>query len=360
MADRLFILIPGALNKPVGGHKVVYQYANMLVSNGYEVTIVNNIFSPSNENAFVEFLRKVHLSIRYIANRLTNRTTCRGWFPLSDRIKEIAVWTFDKLGLGQDDYCIATDATTAPYLDRYSIPFSHKLYFIQHYENWRMTDKQLRATYHFNMKKVVISKWLGSVLDGEGVSYSIVPNGFDTKEFYLTIPIEKKDKYLVSMLYHKSDWKNVKLGFDALNVVKRKIPQLRVTLFGVYDSPEEIPEWYEYIKSPSVTDHNLLNNKAAIYVGTSLKEGWGLTVGEAMMCGQAVCCTDAEGYLEMASNMETALVSDKHSVDALASNIIALIENDELRIRIANNGWRSIKQFDIQQSCRKFLEVLRQ
>lgn len=45
-------------------------------------------------------------------------------------------------------------------------------------------------------------------------------------------------------------------------------------------------------KNPTPEQHLKINNESAIYLGCSKLEGWGLTVGEAMMCGQAVVCTD--------------------------------------------------------------------
>ncbi|MDD6723064.1 MAG: glycosyltransferase, partial [Bacteroidales bacterium] len=66
--------------------------------------------------------------------------------------------------------------------------------------------------------------------------------------------------------------------------------------------PSGLPEWIDYHQRPDDELHLRINNEAAIYIGTSRTEGWGLTVGEAMMCGQAVCCTDNAGFREMATD----------------------------------------------------------
>ena len=99
-------------------------------------------------------------------------------------------------------------------------------------------------------------------------------------------------------------------------------------------------------------------NKCAIYVGPSNIEGWGLTVGEAMQCGCAVACTDNKGYLEMAHNEKTALTSSVGDAEGLANNIIHLIENDGLRIRIAKNGESFIHNFDIDESYNSFKSII--
>ena len=68
------------------------------------------------------------------------------------------------------------------------------------------------------------------------------------------------------------------------------------------------------------------------------------------MCGQAVVCTNNNGYKEMATNNVNALMSDIKDSASLAKNIITLITDDELRYKIAQEGNRSIRRFDINNS----------
>lgn len=68
-----------------------------------------------------------------------------------------------------------------------------------------------------------------------------------------------------------------------------------------------------------------------------------MTVGEAMLCGEAVACTDNLGYQEMAKHEKTALLSPIKEPQLLAANIIRLIEDDELRVELAYNGFKYIR-----------------
>ena len=77
-----------------------------------------------------------------------------------------------------------------------------------------------------------------------------------------------------------------------------------------------------------------------------------------MICGAAVACTDNKGYLEMAKDGETALVSPIKDSKALAENIIRLINDDELRYRIATNGNRFIQRFTWDESYAKLKRTL--
>lgn len=350
-------LIPGRIDKPIGGHKVIYDYANKLSCDGYDVLIANNLFMPCNSLRLVELLRKVYAFSKYVYRSVTGRSTCRKWFNLNPRVKEIRVWTFDYQQMPPADLYIATAAVTAPYVLKYPVPTSHKIYFIQGYENWNMTDSELRATFRYPFTKIVISKWLASIVKEEGHDSILIPNGFNSEEFFCFLPIEHKDKYAISMLYHTMPSKNSQMAFEALDIVKAEFPQLHVNIFGVYDKPN-LPEWYTYYKSPDMITHNRLNNESAIYIATSSSEGFGLTVGEAMMCGQAVACTDTKGYMEMAEDGVNALVSPIGDSVALAKNVITLINNDSLRIRIAANGLKSIAVFSADNSYKSLKSVV--
>ena len=160
------------------------------------------------------------------------------------------------------------------------------------------------------------------------------------------------------MLYHTIELKGAKYGLEALEIVKKEIPQLKANLFGTPPAPPSLPEWITYYQLPNREKINNLYNEGAIFIGCSNSEGWGLPIGEAMICGAAVACTNNKGYLEMAKDGETALVSPIKNAPALANNIIRLIKDDELRHRIARNGNEFIKQFKWDDSYKKLKETL--
>lgn len=156
------------------------------------------------------------------------------------------------------------------------------------------------------------------------------------------------------MVYSPIVRKGCEYGIEAINIAKKKYPQLQVTFFGTSVRPTDLPAWIEYFQSPDIEKHIQINNEAAIFVGSSIQEGWGLPVGEAMACGQAVVCTENPGYLEMAIDEVNALVSPIRDAQKMADNIIRLIEDDKLRYRIAQQGYEHIQQFSIESSYRKF------
>lgn len=347
-------LFPGHAMYPCGGNKVVNEHANRLVADGHKVHIVyaGSLFWKQKS-----FYFKMTNCYRYL-ERLTKGYSCRGWFPLDKRVKEHFTLSLNYRHVPKSDIYICTSPYTAMYVKDY--PGEKKYYFIQDYENWgNVTDDILRSTYHYPLKKIAISTWLRDIItEEEKEECALVPNGFDMDYFKKTISPENREPAVVCMLYHQMQRKDCQCGFDALSLVKEQYPDLRVYIFGTLERPAHLPGWYDYYQCPNRETHNRLYNEVSIFIGTSQVEGWGLTVGEAMICGAAVACTDNPGYLEMAKNGVTALVSPVHNSKKLAANIIRLIENNELRIRIAKAGNEYIQQFTWDSSYLKLKEAL--
>lgn len=351
--DIITFIFPHPADAPTGGYKVVYEYANRLVADGYRVNIVysGSLFWMKKSLYF-----KLTNCVRYV-QRLIKGYSGRRWFALDKRVKEHFTFSLNYRHVPKSDIYVATSPYTAMYVKDY--PTDRKFYFIQDYENWgAVTDEILCETYHYSLKKIVVSNWLKKIIERIDKRCDIVFNGFDFNYFRLITPIKEKDKFKISMFYSPIERKGCKYAFEALDIVKTKFTQLQVVMFGSAPMPEGLPMWYSYIKEPNKEQHNYIYNESAIFLAPSLQEGWGLPVGEAMMCGQAVVCTNNNGYKEMAIDNVNALMCNIKDSASLARNIIALIENDELRYKIAERGYTDIKRFDINLSYLKLKSVL--
>lgn len=327
-----------------GGTKVVLEYANRLVERGWDVRLVFAMNGYDGKNIF----KRIYCLLSLLKSLVMYGRSVRNWFNLDSRVKELFVSKLDYKKVPSSDVYIATYVSTAPLLNKYPIEAKRKFYLIQDYEIWEKgwSEDKTRQTYHYDMTKFVISGWLKDLLKGEGVESIKIPNGFNFDYFKKTIPIEQKDKYCITVLYNKNPHKGVEFSLAAVRSVKINYPQLKVKLFGTYKSrPEELDDWMEYYSNPNQELHNKLYNESSIYVAASTYEGWGLTIGEAMICGCAIACTDTEGFKEMVVDGKTGLLSPVRDVEALSQNIMTLIEDDELRISIASAGNESIAKF---------------
>ena len=356
---KIIVLYPGVKDIPIGGLKVIYDYINKLANEDYSISIIYSAYFKDINNSFL-YITKCFIKYLYLYFIRAHKGC--SWYKLYKSINEKFVWKYTSKNIPKGDIYIATAVTTAKYIDKIPINPNYKFYFIQDYETFIINNEEyIKTTYKYNLTKITISNWLKNIIEKESNQKCyLVPNGFDSYKYHLTIPIQEKSKFHISMLYHKRKAKDIPTGLKALEIVKKEIPQLKVTMFGVYNKPSNLPEWISYIKDPSESKHLEINNNAAIYLGCSKYEGWGLTIGEAMMCGQAVVCTDNAGYKEMAENNVNALISPICDPQALAANIIKLINDDDLRIRIAQKGLETIQQFNINNSYQKFKSIIQQ
>lgn len=353
---KIIFLMPAVAHKPTEGFKVIYEYANRLSRAGYDVTCCYSVTPPK---PYVNNAGIFTVLAKHIAKLLLNYYTCRCWFALDKSVHELHVWNLEQKNVPYADIYIATAVRTSYFLDRYKIDekIQKKLYLIQGYENWDCPDEFVDLSYKLDLKKIVISDWLLEKVREQGENAILCYNGFDFNYFKMTNPIENRSSYIIAMLYHENEYKRCCDAFAALEIVKKKIPQIRVNIFGQYKKPN-LPDWFTYYQRPNREIHNALLNETAIFIYASRTEGFCLPPAESMICGCAVYGTDIPG-IPYIKNGVTMLVSPPENPEALAQNIIHLIEDNELRLRIAKNGHNFIFQhYKWEDSLEKIIEEI--
>ncbi|TMK98962.1 MAG: glycosyltransferase family 4 protein [Actinobacteria bacterium] len=93
---------------------------------------------------------------------------------------------------------------------------------------------------------------------------------------------------------------------------------------------------------------------ARAFVFPSLYEGFGLPVLEAMARGVPVACSDASSLPEVAG--EAALLFDPYDEDAIAQALARLIDDAELRRRLAALGRERVREFTWERTARLTLQ----
>ncbi|MFR6064425.1 MAG: glycosyltransferase [Eubacterium sp.] len=112
-----------------------------------------------------------------------------------------------------------------------------------------------------------------------------------------------------------------------------------ICLLGLKANP------YPYMKS------------ADLYVQTSLKEGLGLTVIEAMILNKAIVCTNFTTANELINNHCTGEIV---AIDAnsIANKIIELY-NDHEKISSLENNLKNSKKYDTTSEAKKFIDLIK-
>lgn len=352
---RITFLLPGPGRGPVGGFKIVYEYGNHLAARGHAVTVlhagqVDRSLSPAG---------MVRRRLAYAARRMAKAHGPSRWFPLDHRVRSLWVPSLDDRYVPEGDAVVATAWQTAEWVVDYPVSKGRKVYLIQSQENWAGPEDRVMATWKMPLTKVVISGWLQEIAESLGEKTIYVPNGLDFDAFGPDVPPQARRADSLLMLHHRLPLKGTRDGLLALQRVREAHPEVSVQLFGTGAVPNDLPRGFSYHRSPSREHLRTLYNEAAIFVAPSLIEGWPLPPAEAMMSGCALAATDIGGHREYAVPGETALLSPPGDPEAMAANLIRLIEDEDLRLRLVRNGLEFISQFTWTRAVDALEPVLR-
>ena len=356
---RITFLLPGLSRRPIGGFRVVYEYANHLAGRGHEVTVVHPRrlpnYPPSPGHDLYGWLRRKGAWLRdYLLPAKI------GWQPIDGRVKMVFVPEPSARYFPDVDAIFATSWATAECITQFPASKGEKFYLIQHYETWDGPKERVDATWRAPLHKVVISRWLyelGGSLGGGDMA--CIPNGFRLTRYRVLSPISARPKRVAMLLSHHK-WKGSDDGLRALSVVKERHQDLQAALFGVSKPPPGVPSWAKYYRNPSqeflIRD---IYNGSGVFVCPSWTEGFPLPPAEAMACGCALVSTSCGGISEYAEHSVTALLSPPRDPEALAANLLRVLADDDLRIRLALEGHKRIQAFTWERSTNLLEEFIR-
>ena len=140
--------MPAPGPRPVGGYKVVCEYANRLAATHHTVHIV---YAAAACPERLTWRGRLRAAARYLYYRLTGRYSVKGWFPLHEGVREHFVRTLAPHRLPRTTCYVATAIQTARALRAYRAPGIRKFYLLQHVENWDFSDAEEAAIYDMRL-----------------------------------------------------------------------------------------------------------------------------------------------------------------------------------------------------------------
>jgi len=341
----------------MGGFRVVYEYANQLVERGHEVTVVHARAVTSGPRKLSLYEKLRHLKIRLATRHVTPTVN---WHKIDPRVRLLFVPDTDALHVPDADAIFATAWNTVAPVLSYSPSKGKKFYLIQHYETWlgpKVAPKNLvDETWRSPLNKIVVSKWLlalGTELGAGHLEY--IPNAVDHDRYRILNPVRTRPKQ-VAMMFSHVPFKGSKDGITALEIAKKKHPDLSAVFFGTGRAADWIPKWVRYHRDPPqdfiVSE---IYNKSSIFLSPSLAEGFALPPAEAACCGCAVVATDSGGIADFIEHGQTGLLSKPQNAQALGENLCRVLDDDHLRLTLAEAGERKLSTFTWEKST-KLLE----
>jgi glycosyltransferase involved in cell wall biosynthesis len=357
---RINFILPFYSVRPIGGLKVVYEYANQLAARGHDVSVIHPR-SMRNIEPVRRSLHKLQNAALDTRNRFAPRAGLK-WQPLDPRVRIVIVPEPTAEHISDAEAVFATAWQTAAYVREYPARKGNKFYLVMDFDPWIASQEVLEETWEWPFLKITISNWLYEKVRAAGCAEPEVVNipiGVSFDQFHLTNDIDNRAKSIL-MLYSSSPSKGSEVGLEAIAKSREAHPDLEVTLFGptMRRRPAVLPDWARY--GGNITNERLrtLYNGSRVYVCSSFAEGFALPPAEAMACGCAVAATDCGGIREFAVDGVNALLSAPGDVDALARNITSLLDDNQLRVRLATAGHQSISGFTWETAAGKLEELI--
>ena len=240
---RITIILPFPVTKPVGGAKIMYEYANRLHGRGHEVIVLHAIRRPFKKTKTPIWVKQFIYKLRNVSRP--------SWFSLHKEIRSIIVPEIKDQYVPDGDIVLCTWWQMAYAISELSPQKGKPFNLIQDYEIWKGQEDLVHESYRLPIYHMVIANYLEEIV----LKYSAkkplyAPIAIDTEKFYIQTPIQKRKPDSIMMLYSKEVRKGTKCGLEALIKLREEIPTLQVTLFGVYEKPE-LPEWITYYRKPN-------------------------------------------------------------------------------------------------------------
>lgn len=184
------------------------------------------------------------------------------------------------------------------------------------------------------------------------------------------IPLSSIQKAEPFELVYLSDLRAMK-GFDrvyeALKIVKKQIPEIRVNVVGD-DTTEFAINIKQQIQNENNKDwiifhgrqkgeqkYNILK-RSKIFLHGSYKEGWGIVVIEANALGCPAIVYDAAGLRHSVKDSVTGYIT--FTKEEYAQKIIDLLNNQQLYLTIQQNAYNWAREFTWEKATNQATDLL--
>jgi len=312
-----------------GGVRVLAIYAERLRQRGHRVSVVSTPPPP-------DFARRLKSLLRG-RGWPSSAASDPSWFDgigVPHRVLE-RVRPVTDADVPDADVVVATYWTTGPWVAALSPAKGAKAIFMQGYEAAPgRFDPALDAVWRLPLAKVVVASWLADLarerFGDENVH--LVPNSVDTGQ-YNAPPRGKQARPTAGMLYATSATKGVGVAVDALERVRRRLPDLHAIAFSNerVGAHRPLPGWIEFHYRPAQDQIPRLYARCDVWLCASPREGFSLPALEAMACRCPLVSTRMGGPADFVEEGVNGFLVPVDDAEALAQRLAAVLAFDDAR-----------------------------
>lgn len=322
-----------------GGCRAVMEFANGLLALGHTVRIFYKEERP------VSLAKRIYQSLKY--GCVTNWLDCfKGSVEKYHENLE-----FSKFSPGEIVVSFCAQTT----LDAGRLPETVKKVFHCHgaeYENW----DRFMAAINLPMPKIAISNHVKKIIEkySSGKDVEIVPNGIHHDEYFVDESVERKGVGGCVRYSHSKDRITTICVFNELH---RQSPDIPLYSFGVGKTEKQLKLVYTH--NPTIEQGRRIYNSCKVWFLSSLQEGFGLPVLEAMACGCVVVSTDCGGPADMIRDGRNGFLVEVGNYGGVVYRIKQLLNDNQMQAQMARNAIESAKEFSWEKSAKELERVLK-
>lgn len=224
-------------------------------------------------------------------------------------------------------------------------------------------DFENAKKYNFHAKKILKISGVGVKLN----KYKVNDKSLRLKyREMLNIP---KDSFVLIYVAEIIKNKNQKMILNALKEVQKDIPNTYLLLVGPDHTTGEFFSYAKDMKIKNViftgwrSDVPNLLNCSDCYVASSIREGLGINLIEAMSSRLPVIASDNRGHRDIIKNNTNGILIKLNDYKAMAEAIINIYQNPEFREELVQNSQKTINDFEndviLEKLKRIYMEVYR-
>jgi L-malate glycosyltransferase len=355
---EIVFVLPVYTESPIGGFKVVYEYANRLVRRGHEVTIIYpwKLRASGTRRSPRAILARWLTPQPSLSAYLAKKPDVN-WISIEDKVSLVKVPNLEARYVPNADAIFATAWQTSSYVNKFPSDKGGKFYLIQHYESLFHGDKaHVDRTLQYPITKIVVSSWLKEVLQQLGAQSELIVNPVDFNVFYPTRTARNNNGIRICMLHHLLRWKGINDGVEAFKLAQRECPDIRLVMFG--SKVKRVNIDCEYHFKPTDEELRQIYNSCDVFLCPSWVEGFGLTSAEALACKCSLVSTSNGGNRDYAVHEKTALLSPPKDPGRLAENLVRMVLDRELADTLARAGFECVHRFTWDDAVDKMENIL--
>ena len=193
----------------------------------------------------------------------------------------------------------------------------------------------------------------------------LIYNGIDLENFTKTnkyearkelgLPPNKKIVLFSAADGVKNPFKGGEFVFEAFEKLKNRSDILFLNIGG--SSEQQSENWLDFGYVKEAKTMAMLYSTADIYLFPTLAETFGMTIVEAMSCGLPVVTFETGGVPEIVENNKTGFVVEYKNGEMLTSALKKLLNDNDLRQKMAENAVQASKKFSSERMAQEYLKL---